>query len=92
MAQQCEMIVGYLVPHRCDSPALGRCIQCGRGYCETHLSLKPEGMICLACEQGLAQPVALPITAQNYDSTDFLIFESASRWDQDESDMFSDLS
>ena len=25
MADQCEMIIGYLVPHRCDHPALGRC-------------------------------------------------------------------
>ncbi len=58
MAAQCEMVVGFLVPHRCDNPALGNCRQCGRGFCEEHLEITPQGMICTACRQGLDQPVA----------------------------------
>ena len=93
MADQCEMIIGYLVPHRCDHPALGRCVKCGRGYCEEHVTLRPEGLMCLACQQGLAQPIALPLTAQTYDANDLALFAAASRWDtEDEADMFSDLS
>ena len=91
MAEQCEMIIGYLVPHRCEHPALGRCVKCGRGFCETHFGLKPEGLLCLACQQGLAQPVALPATAQTYDPSDLAVFAAASQWD-DSDDTFSDLS
>jgi recombinational DNA repair protein (RecF pathway) len=92
MVDQCEMVVGFLVPHRCDHPALGRCVKCGRGYCEEHVSVQPEGLICLACQQGLAQPVALPITAQSYDAGDLATFAAVSAWDEDASDTFSDLS
>lgn len=91
MADQCEMIIGYLVPHRCEHNALGRCIQCGRSYCDEHLSVTAEGMKCLACQQGLAQPVMLPVTAAAYSQSDFEEFAAASEWDQDD-DTFSDLS
>lgn len=89
---QCEMIVGYLVPHRCDNPALGRCIKCGRGYCEEHVEVRPEGLLCLACLQGLAQPIALPVTAQTYTPADIAVFDAASTWDTDDDDAFADLS
>lgn len=93
MAEQCEMIVGFLVPHRCERPALGRCVKCGRGYCEEHVTVQTEGLLCLACQQGLEQPVALPVTALAYDSADVAIFAAASEWDQTEDDdTFSDLS
>jgi len=92
MADQCEMIIGFLVPHRCEHPALGRCAKCGRGYCEEHIEVKQEGLICLACSQGLEQPVALPITAQTFTPEDLADFDAASQWDVDDSDMFVDLS
>ncbi len=93
MADPCEMIVGFLVPHRCDHPALGRCVRCGRGYCEEHVSVQAEGLICLACQQGLDRPVALPLTAATYAAADVAAFAAASEWDQqDEEDTFSDLS
>jgi hypothetical protein len=85
------MIVGYLVPHRCEHPALGRCTKCGRGYCEEHVTLQPNGLLCLACQQGLDQPVALPLTAQTFDSNDLATFAALSEWDTEE-DAFSDLS
>lgn len=53
MAEQCAMIIGYLVPHRCDHVALGACGRCGRHYCDDHLAVTAEGLLCAACQQGL---------------------------------------
>ncbi|MCC6190153.1 MAG: hypothetical protein IT318_14060 [Anaerolineales bacterium] len=95
MADQCEMIIGYLVPHRCEHPALGRCAKCGRGYCEAHVTLQPQGLLCLACQQGLDQPVALPLTAQTFSQTDLAAFATLSAWDSasdPDDDTFADLS
>ncbi len=91
MAEQCAMIIGYLVPHRCEHPALGRCTRCGRNYCEEHVNVTSGGLVCLACQQGLEQPVALPITAQTFTPADLVFFDTASRWEADD-DTFSDLS
>ena len=94
MAEQCEMIIGYLVPHRCDHPALGRCTKCGRLFCEEHLVVSPSGKICLADQQGLDQPIALPLTAATFSQADIDLFNRASTLDDDDrsGDMFSDLS
>lgn len=91
---RCEMIIGYLVPHRCENPALGRCGKCGRGFCEEHIEIQPEGMVCGACAQGLQQPVALPLTAQTYTPADIAVFDQVNNWDDDTDgdDMFADLS
>ena len=91
MASQCEMVIGYLIPRRCENPALGACIKCGRGYCEEHISVEAEGLICQACSQGLEQPVVMPFRAQSFDDDDMAVFNRASQWDNDE-DLFSDLS
>ncbi len=74
MANQCAMIVGYLVPHRCPNEALAKCSRCGREFCEEHVAIKPGGMICLACEQGLAQPVLVPLVSQDYSPDDISLF------------------
>ena len=95
MAGQCEMIVGYLVPHRCEHPALGHCIKCGRGYCEEHMTVQANGLLCLACQQGLEQPIAVPLTARSYDAGDLATFAAASQWedpDAGEDDKFAELS
>ena len=60
---KCEMVIGFLVPHRCDHPALGKCVKCGRGFCDEHTNQTRQGRVCLACQQGLDMPVALPIAA-----------------------------
>ena len=91
MASQCEMIIGFLVPRRCENPALGSCRQCGRSYCEEHISVEAQGLICQACSQGLDQPVTLPLTAQTFSDEDLAVFDRASRFESDD-DMFSDLS
>ena len=80
MADPCEMIIGFLVPHRCDNPGLARCTNCGRAYCDEHVTLTPQGLRCLACQQGLPNPVALPITAQTYNAADLAAFAAASQW------------
>ena len=93
MAEQCEMIIGYLVPHRCENPSLGICAKCGRGYCDEHTNQTREGRVCLACLQGLDQPIALPIAATTFTAAELDSFHRASAWDNDDSgDMFSDLS
>jgi len=94
MADQCEMILGYLVPHRCENPALGKCIKCGRGFCDEHTNQTREGRICLACQQGLDMPVALPISAALFTASDLDTFGRSRFNDTDEErgDMFSDLS
>ncbi len=91
---KCEMVVGYLVPHRCDNPALGTCVKCGRGFCDEHTNATKEGRVCLACQQGLEMPVALPIAASTFTPEDMVLFGSTSSFDDndDNSDMFSDLS
>jgi hypothetical protein len=93
MAAQCEMIIGYLVPHRCENPSLGTCVKCGRGFCDEHTHQTGEGRVCLACQQGLEMPVALPIAAAAFTAADLVTFGSSSAWDDDDSgDLFSDLS
>lgn len=91
---QCEMIIGFLVPHRCENPALAQCQTCGRTYCDEHLTVTAQGTICAACQQGLDRPVALPATAAAYNDSDLLLFASSSTWDDDydNDDTFSDLS
>lgn len=91
MSGQCEMIIGFLVPHRCENRALGACRQCGRSYCDEHMVTETAGLICIACQQGLDQPIALPLTAQTFSPADLAAFDAASRLD-DDADMFSDLS
>ena len=92
-AVQCEMVIGYLVPHRCDNPSLGKCVKCGRGFCDEHTNNTREGRVCLACQQGLDMPVALPIAAATFTAADLHTFNQASAWDDDDrADMFSDLS
>lgn len=94
MAKKCEMIIGYLVPHRCEHPALGKCTKCGRLFCDEHLVDSSSGKICLADQQGLDQPIALPLTAATFSQADIDTFHRASMYDNDDTsgDMFSDLS
>ena len=96
MAEKCEMIIGYLVPHRCENPALGTCVKCGRGFCDEHTNQTREGRVCLACAQGLEMPVALPIAAALFTPADLDTFDRARRFndtdDTDSGELFSDLS
>ena len=93
MAEKCEMIIGYLIPHRCENPSLGKCVKCGRGFCDEHTNQTKEGRVCLACQQGLDQPIALPIAAAAFTAADLNTFGRVSDMDDNDSgEMFSDLS
>ena len=95
MANICEMIIGFLIPHRCENTALGVCKQCGRGFCEEHMEVTTQGLTCLACQQGLEQPVITPQFARSFTEEDFTAFNRMSQsadLDDDRDDMFSDLS
>ena len=91
MAEQCAMIVGYLVPHRCPNQALATCIRCGRRFCDEHVSIVQGGLICLACERGVEQPVLVSQVAHDYTADELALFSSARDRDSDE-DLFADLS
>ena len=93
---RCEMIVGYLVPHRCPEQSVGKCVSCGREYCQEHLTIETEGLICRACQEGRTdKPILNPLPAgthldQPFTESDLQLFDVPSRFDFD--DTFSDLS
>ncbi len=91
MAQQCAMIIGFLVPHRCPNKALATCIKCGRQFCDEHVSIVQQGLLCLACQQGLEQPVLIADAARGFTAEDMALFAMASDQDSAE-DTLSDLS
>lgn len=93
-ATTCEMIVGYLVPHKCPHRAVSKCQKCGRQFCDEHLSIEQGGLICTACQQGLEQPVAIAATARTFTEDDLATFYVTDIFDDnyDEGDTFADLS
>jgi len=91
MSRTCEMIVGFLIPHRCERPSLGRCVRCGRGYCEEHVQVQQAGLVCIACQQGLDRPVAMAATASTFDAADVAMFAAVTA-EEEPGDTFSDLS
>ena len=92
MADQCAMIVGYLVPHRCPNDALATCVKCGRKFCDEHVSISQGGLLCLACQQGVDQPVAVSRVAQDYTAQDIALFSTVGALGSDAEDTFADLS
>ncbi len=100
MAVKCEMIVGFLTPHRCANKAVTTSAKCGRQLCHEHAGIMPAGLICPPCQQALAQPVAVAQTARTFDAADITVFSSGSAFDDDDAistfddndDMFADLS
>ena len=92
---QCEMIVGFLTPHRCPHSAIAACKKCSRKFCEEHLSLQPDGLICTACQQGLDRPVAVAQVARTFTEADLVTFAAVGAFDDSDTgagDLFSDVS
>ncbi|MFN8462600.1 MAG: hypothetical protein U0X93_12635 [Anaerolineales bacterium] len=55
-------------------------------------TIRAQGRVCLACQQGLDMPVALPIAAATFTAADLHTFNQASAWDDDDrADMFQIL-
>jgi hypothetical protein len=96
MVARCSMLVGYLVPHRCEGRAMAACIKCARSYCDEHLSLTQAGLLCKACEQGRTQPLLLAATGAAalgaLGAADLAGFSAAESTPLDDQDAFSDLS
>ncbi len=95
MAKQCEMVIGFLIPRRCDQRARSTCIRCGKQICDEHAVVSPEGILCEACDEGVEQLASVETTPDwvsqlpDYHASDFELF------DQDEvgvGRMFDDLS
>jgi len=91
MAEQCAMIIGYLVPHRCPNPSLATCIKCSRQFCDEHVSIVQGGLMCLACQQGVEEPVLVSRVAQDYTAEDIAMFSTVGASDSTD-DTFADLS
>lgn len=95
MPGSCEMIVGFLTPHRCPNTAVAVCKQCGRSFCEEHLALRPDGLVCTACQQGLDRPVAVSQVARTFTEADLATFAALAAVDDsdtDVGDVFADVS
>lgn len=88
---QCEMIVGFLVPHRCPNRVVAKCTKCGREFCDEHVEITPGGLVCLACQQGLTQPLAVSQTARDFDEADLVVFSTIGTFAEDD-DTFADFS
>jgi hypothetical protein len=96
MADRCAMIIGFLVPHRCEEGAIAACAKCGRRYCQEHVALSAAGLLCSACAAGRAQPVAFAaagVAAGALGAADLAAFSEAEAQERrSERDAFSDLS
>jgi hypothetical protein len=51
MAKQCEMIIGYLLPRRCEEKAITVCQKCKRRVCELHTRVADDGLLCRDCHE-----------------------------------------
>ena len=94
MAKQCDLVVGYLLPRRCEEKAVKQCQNCNRGVCELHTRIGDQGFLCRDCyEEGApravedVQPLAAPVQNTIYSRDDFGYFDSDSA-----DDTFSTLS
>jgi hypothetical protein len=92
MARQCELIVGFLIPHRCEGKARSVCTRCGRAICDDHATIADSGIICVACQEEIEQPplpaVAAVPPGAAYDSSDYALFSAGEAGE----DLFADMS
>jgi hypothetical protein len=92
MARQCELIVGFLIPHRCEGKARSVCTRCGKAVCDEHATIADSGIICVACHEEIEQPPLPAVTAAlpgaMYDGEDYALFSVG----EDREDFFADMS
>ena len=87
------MIIGFLVPHRCDEATIGACVKCQRRYCQDHVQLGPAGILCTACAEGRAQPLDAASNVIPLGAADVAAFAAAEAIDRgDDAAAFSDVS
>ena len=51
MAKQCELIIGYLLPRRCEEKSIAACHKCKRMVCEPHTRMGDQGLLCRDCHE-----------------------------------------
>lgn len=88
MARQCELVVGFLVPHRCTGKARSVCTKCGKAICDEHATVSDSGIVCVACQENIEQPTAAALPGPVYAGGDYLPFSP----DEDRGDFFADMS
>lgn len=83
MPKQCEMIIGYLLPRRCEEKAVVKCSKCGRMVCDLHTRIGDEGVLCRDCfehipPRTLKDKPELPEAVRRviYTREDFGVFEA----------------
>ena len=83
MAKQCELIIGYLLPRRCEEKAITTCSKCGRAVCDLHARMGDEGILCRDCYEhvpprSLKDKPRLPESVRKviYRREDFDVFEA----------------
>lgn len=91
MAKQCELIIGYLLPRRCEEKGITVCQMCKRTVCEMHTRVADDGLLCRDCyEEGqprtieAPEPLPSPVQETIYRRPDFGTFDT----DEDDFDLF----
>ena len=94
MAKQCALVIGYLLPRRCEEKVANVCQNCNRGVCELHVRIGDQGLLCRDCfEEGqprdpeLLHPLPERVSEAIYTREEFGYFDSES-----DDDAFSTLS
>ncbi len=57
MAKQCGLVIGYLLPRRCEEKAADQCLKCKRDVCQHHTRIGDTGLLCRDCYE-TGQPLA----------------------------------
>jgi hypothetical protein len=103
MAKQCELIIGYLLPRRCEEKGVAACQKCERTVCELHTRMADQGLLCRDCheegqprEAGAVPLLPEPVHDVIYRRGDFSSLgtddDDFALFDGDEGDAFSTLS
>jgi hypothetical protein len=83
MAKQCELIIGYLLPRRCEEKGITTCQMCKRMVCEMHTRVADDGLLCRDChEEGqprtveALEPLPQPVEQTIYHRGGFSSFDT----------------
>jgi len=83
MAKQCELIIGYLLPRRCEENVMATCVKCGRGTCELHTRIGDQGLLCRDCHEEHeprtledVTPLPVPVGQTIYRTEDYSPFDT----------------
>lgn len=72
------MIIGVLVPRPCQKRSVATCSNCNGRYCEEHIDIAENGILCDACRTGeeMKTPVdPLPADLGTFKQGDYDLFD-----------------